>query len=74
MKELLTRREAAERLGISVDTLDRERRGGFLTYIQRKPGGKVWITEAAIEEYLARATHPARPERVVAQTYRRRRK
>jgi len=74
MKELLTRKEAAERLGISVDTLDAERKAGYLAYIQRKPGGKVWITEAAIEEYLVRATHPARPERMVVQTYRKRRK
>ena len=74
MKELLTRKEAAERLGISVDTLDAERKAGYLAYIQRKPGGKVWITEAAIAEYLARATHPARPERMVVQTYRKRRK
>lgn len=74
MKELLTRKEAAERLGLSVATLDEERRGGFLAYIQRKPGGKVWITEAAIEEYLARATHPARPQREVQWTYRKRRK
>lgn len=74
MDTLLTRKEAAARLGITVDTLDAERRGGFLTYIQRKPGGKVWITEAAIEEYLAKATHPARPERMVVHTYRKRRK
>ena len=74
MEALLTRKEAAERLGITVDTLNAERRGGFLTYIQRKPGGKVWIPETAIEEYLARATHPARPGRMVVQTYRKRRK
>jgi hypothetical protein len=43
-------------------TLDAERSSGHLAYIQRKPGGKVWITEEAIAEYLARATHPARPE------------
>ena len=35
---------------------------GRLAYIQRKPGSKVWITEEAIAEYLARATHQARPE------------
>ncbi len=57
---LLTRKEAAARLGISVTTLDAERADGYLAYIQRKPGSKVWITEAVIEEYLARATRPAR--------------
>lgn len=59
---LLTRKEAAERLGIGESTLDQERAAGRLAYIQRCPGGKVWVTEEAIAEYLARATHPARPE------------
>jgi len=63
MKTLLTRKEAAARLGVSVVTLDIERSSRRLAYIQRKPCGKVWITEEAIEEYLARAAHPARPER-----------
>ena len=61
MSTLLTRKEAAARLGVTVMTLDAERSSGHLAYIQRKPG-KVWITEEAIAEYLARATHPARPE------------
>ena len=60
---LLTRKEAAARLGISVATLDAERKAHRLAYIQRRPGGKVWITEEAISEYLARAMHPARPDR-----------
>lgn len=59
---LLTRKEAAAHLGISVDLLDQERRTGRLAYMQRKPGSKVWITEEAIAEYLARITHQARPE------------
>lgn len=61
MSVLLTRKEAAARLGVSLATLDAERNSGHLAYIQRKPGGKVWITEEAIVEYLARATHQARP-------------
>lgn len=74
MGKLLTRKEAAARLGISLVTLDEERRGGHLAYIQRKPGGKVWISEDAIEEYLARATHPAMPEiKLGVNTYRKRR-
>lgn len=48
MKTLLTRKEAAAKLGISEDTLDAERRGGHIAYIQRKCGGRVWITEDAI--------------------------
>lgn len=65
----LTRKEAAARLRISLPTLDLERSTGRLAYIQRKPGSKVWITEEAIAEYLARATHQARPE---MKAYRRR--
>ncbi len=37
---LLTRKEAAARLGISVSLLDQERSTGHLAFIQRKPGGK----------------------------------
>lgn len=59
---LLTRKQAAARLGMSLPTLDAERSTGRLAYIQRKSGSKVWITEEAIAEYLARATHQARPE------------
>ena len=74
MCALLTRKEAAARLGVTVATLDAERAGGHLAFIQRKPGGKVWVTEEAIAEYLARATHPARPmARGTQGTYRQRR-
>ncbi len=74
MAGLLTRKEAAARLGISEDTLDAERNEGHLAYIQRKPGGKVWITEEAISEYLEKATHPAKSAiRLAGSTYRKRR-
>ena len=77
--ELLTREQAAERLGISVSTLDNERVAGNLEYIQRKRYGKVWITEEAIKAYLARGTHsalPEKPARITSpyQTYREQRK
>ena len=68
MAALLTRKAAAAQLGVSVVTLDAERSSGHLAYIQRKPGGKVWITEEAIAEYLARATHQARPELRIGRT------
>lgn len=69
---LLTRQEAADLLGMSLPTLDLERTTGRLAYIQRKPGSKVWITEEAIAEYLARATHQARPDfRVTRKSHRR---
>ena len=73
MVTLLTRRDAAARLSISDDTLDRLRRAGKIAFIQHTPNGKVWFTEAAIDEYLARSTHPATPAVVVRDTYRRRR-
>ena len=70
---LMTRKQAAARLGMSLPTLDQERSTGRLAYIQRKPGSKVWITDEAIAEYLARATHQARPElRTSRMAYRRR--
>jgi len=77
--ELLTREQAAERLGISVSTLDNERVAGNLEYIQRKRYGKVWITEEAIRSYLSRGTHsalPEKPARITSpyQTYRKQRK
>lgn len=61
MSELLTRAEAAERLHISTDTLDRLRKGGKIAYVQHVKGGKVWFTENALQEYLARTTHAAQP-------------
>lgn len=71
---LLTRQQAADRLGISVWTLDAERRCGKLAFIQRKANGKVLISEDAIREYLARANHPVKPEiREVRDTFRRKR-
>jgi len=74
MSTLLTRKEAARKLGISLVTLDAERNAGYLAYIQRKPGGKVWITEDAIAEYLARATHTVKPTMsLMGTTYRKRR-
>lgn len=71
---LLTRQQAAERLGMSVWTLDSERRCGKLAFIQRKANGKVLIPEEAIKDYLARAMHPVKPEiREVRDTFRRKR-
>lgn len=73
METLLTREEAAKRLGIAVSTLDNERMRGNLAYIQHRPNGKVWITEDAIRRYLERGTHQEKPLRLNVQTYRKRR-
>lgn len=74
MSNLLTRQQACERMGISHDTLDRLRKDGLIAYIQRTPNGRVLISEDAIAEYYARITHPARQQREVLWTYRKRRR
>lgn len=74
MPNLLSRKEAAARLGISVVTLDEARKFGRIAFIQRVPGGRCFFTEEAIAEYISRCTHPARPiVKAVGATYRQRR-
>lgn len=73
MTALLTRKEAAARLGVTVQTIDALRTSGKLAYLQRAPNAKVFFSEASIEEYLARITHRAKPE-MIGDTYRKRRK
>lgn len=74
MSGLLTRQEAAARLGISLVTLDNERASGRLSYIQRAPGCKVYLRESDIDAWLARCTHQAIPVQVLNRpTYRKRR-
>lgn len=72
--DLLTREEAAQRLRISTDTLDRLRKAGKIAYIQHVKGGKVWFTDDALREYVARTTHSAKPPKEVTWTYRKRRR
>lgn len=71
--KLLTRKEAAEALGISLQLLDDARSTRQITYVQRRPGCKVMFREEDLEAYVARCTQPARPLHVV-QTYRNRRR
>ncbi len=73
MEGLYTREQAADKLGMSTDTLDRERARGAIAYIQRRPGCKVFFSTTAIQEYLARNTRPATPPQEIRVTYRRRR-
>ena len=58
---MLSRQQAAERMGISLDVLDRLRSSGELAYVHHHKGSKVWVPEWAIEQYFARITRPARP-------------
>ena len=72
MEKLITRKEAAARLGISTKTLDAARFSGRISYIQYVENGCVYFTEKNIQEYIARRTHQAKPVPVTS-TYRRRR-
>lgn len=72
MAVLLSRREAACRLGVTPETLDSYRRQGLLAYIQHRPNGRVMIQEEAIEAFLAKGNHPVAPI-VSRPTYRKRR-
>lgn len=73
MNRVLTRKEAAELLGISVKTLDQARSAGQVSYIQYTKNGCVFFTEEALQEYIARSTRRANPV-AVAVTYRKPRK
>ena len=64
MDKLITRKEAASILGISVKTLDAARTDGLISYVQYVENGCVYFTEVGIQD-----THRAKPmERAV--TYR----
>lgn len=73
MEKMYTRKEAANMLGISISTLDAARSSGQISYIQYVENGCVYFTEAGLQEYMARSTHRAGPERPVPYTYRKRR-
>ena len=61
MEKLITRREAAELLGISISTLDEARNNGLISYIQYVPNGCVYFTDTGLQEYIAKCTHRAKP-------------
>ncbi len=72
-KKMLTRKEAAEYLGVSVTTLDSARNAGKIAYVQYVENGSVFFTETALQEYVARCTHRAVPQKENMMTYRKRR-
>ena len=53
MDKLITRKEAASILGISVKTLDAARTDGLISYVQYVENGCVYFKEVGIEEYIA---------------------
>lgn len=61
MEQLITRKEAAKLLGISIATLDAARSSGQISYIQYSENGCVYFTSAGLQEYIAKCTHRAKP-------------
>ena len=55
MEKLLTRKEAARLLGISIATLDAARANGQVS---------LYFTELSLQEYVARSTHRAKPREI----------
>ena len=71
MEKLLTRKEAARLLGISIATLDAARSNGLVSFVQYCENGSVYFTEMSLQEYVARSTHRAKPKEVnTGSTYR----
>ena len=61
MNKLISRKESAKILGISLATLDAARNNGLISYIQYVENGCVYFTEAGLQEYIAKSTHRAKP-------------
>ena len=57
---LLTRKEAAAMLGISVNTLDKWRQEGKIGYYQPRPGCKVMFTLSHLDKFLGQTEHTPR--------------
>lgn len=62
MDKLITRKEAASILGISVKTLDAARTDGLISYVQYVENGCVYFTEVGIQEYIAKCTQPCKTD------------
>lgn len=70
MERLITRKEAARILGISIATLDAARTSGQIAYVQYVPNGCVFFTDSGLQEYVAKCTHQAKPVERIGLTYR----
>ena len=64
VEKLLTRKETAKILGVSLPVLDGAKNSGLISYVQYTENGRVYFTESAIEEYIVRSTHRAKPQTV----------
>lgn len=61
MEKLITRKEAAKILGISIATLDAARNNGQISYVQYVENGCVYFTDRGLQKYIAKYTHKAKP-------------
>ncbi|WP_104803036.1 DNA-binding protein [Blautia marasmi] len=61
MEKLITRKKAADILGISIATLDAARNNGLISYVQYVENGCVYFTDTALQEYIAKCTRRAKP-------------
>lgn len=61
MEKMISRKDAAKLLGISIGALDMARNTGQITFVQYVENGSVYFTETALQEYVARCTHRAKP-------------
>ena len=61
MERLISRKEAARLLGVSIATLDVARSSGLISYVQYVQNGCVYFTDAGLQEYVAKCTHRAKP-------------
>ena len=64
MEKMLIRKEAARLLGISIATLAAARTSGQISFVQYVENGCVYFTEESLQEYIARATHRAKPREI----------
>lgn len=55
MEKLISRKEAAKLLGISIATLDAARNSGLISYVQYVQNGCVYFTDAGLQEYIAKS-------------------
>ena len=61
MEKLITRKKAADILGISIATLDAARNNGLISYVQYVENGCVYFTDTALQEYIAKCARRAKP-------------
>lgn len=61
MDQLISRKEAAKILGISLAALDSARANGKISFVQYVPNGSVYFTQKNLQEYIAKNTKQAKP-------------